>query len=125
FLPLALAIGFSMVVSYFLAQTFVPIMANWIMKVKHHKKADGTNMTDAEEFAASGLTSGNENNTWDQKAMLLERKDSNRNGKVSTFEKLRARYLRFIERMMPYRKIIVSAYLVIVTVLAVFLLQSI
>jgi multidrug efflux pump subunit AcrB len=32
FLPLALAIGFSMVTSYFLSQTFVPIMANWIMK---------------------------------------------------------------------------------------------
>lgn len=32
FLPLALAIGFSMVTSYFLSQTFVPIMANWVMK---------------------------------------------------------------------------------------------
>src|SRR6201992_2910050 len=38
FLPLALAIGFSMIVSYFLAQTFVPVMANWIMKV-HKSKA--------------------------------------------------------------------------------------
>ncbi|HTI12684.1 MAG TPA: efflux RND transporter permease subunit, partial [Puia sp.] len=37
FLPLALAIGFSMIVSYFLAQTFVPVMANWIMK--GHKTA--------------------------------------------------------------------------------------
>src|SRR3569833_2226583 len=35
FLPLALAIGFSMIVSYFLAQTYVPIMANWIMVNKH------------------------------------------------------------------------------------------
>ncbi len=33
FLPLALAIAFSMITSYFLAQTFVPILANWIMKV--------------------------------------------------------------------------------------------
>ncbi|MGV3587215.1 MAG: efflux RND transporter permease subunit [Adhaeribacter sp.] len=32
FLPLSLAIGFSMITSYFLAQTFVPIMANWLMK---------------------------------------------------------------------------------------------
>lgn len=38
FLPLALAIGFSMVVSFFLSQTFVPIMANWLM-VAHPKKA--------------------------------------------------------------------------------------
>lgn len=32
FLPLALAIGFSMVTSYFLSQTFVPVMANWVMR---------------------------------------------------------------------------------------------
>ncbi|GEO06529.1 RND transporter [Adhaeribacter aerolatus] len=36
FLPLSLAIGFSMVTSYLLAQTFVPIMANWLMK-EHHQ----------------------------------------------------------------------------------------
>ena len=39
FLPLALAIGFSMVASYFLSQTFVPVMANWLMKT-HKKKHD-------------------------------------------------------------------------------------
>ncbi|WP_282456160.1 efflux RND transporter permease subunit [Chitinophaga sedimenti] len=38
FLPLALAIGFSMIFSFLLSQTFVPIMANWIMKA-HHKRA--------------------------------------------------------------------------------------
>jgi multidrug efflux pump subunit AcrB len=48
FLPLALAIGFSMIISYFLAQTFVPVMANWLMKIKHHKKPNGQEMTDAE-----------------------------------------------------------------------------
>ena len=40
FLPLALAIGFSMIVSYFLAQTFVPVMANWIMKVHKSQHPD-------------------------------------------------------------------------------------
>jgi len=34
FLPLALAISFSMICSYLLSQTFVPIMANWIMRIK-------------------------------------------------------------------------------------------
>ena len=37
FLPLALAIGFSMITSYLLSQTFVPVMANWIMKENHHQ----------------------------------------------------------------------------------------
>lgn len=32
FLPLALAIGCTMVVSFILSQTFVPVMANWLMK---------------------------------------------------------------------------------------------
>ena len=31
FLPLALAIGFSMIISFLLSQTFVPVMANWLM----------------------------------------------------------------------------------------------
>ncbi|MBL0912399.1 MAG: efflux RND transporter permease subunit [Bacteroidia bacterium] len=36
FLPLALAIGFAMIVSFLLSQTFVPIMANWLMKAHAH-----------------------------------------------------------------------------------------
>lgn len=118
FLPLALAIGFSMVVSYFLAQTFVPIMANWIMKVKKHKAADGHTMTEAEELQAAGLSS--ENDTWNQKEKLLHHE-----GKLSRFEKLRNRYLRFIGRMMPYRKIIVSTYIIASVGLAVLLLSTI
>lgn len=87
FLPLALAIGFSMIVSYFLAQTFVPVMANWIMKV-HPVKHDA-------------------------------------HSEPSRFDKLRNRFLRFIDRMMPYRKPIVITYLVVAGALAVFLLGHI
>ncbi|MFY0255260.1 efflux RND transporter permease subunit [Chitinophaga sp. 30R24] len=123
FLPLALAIGFAMVVSYLLAQTFVPVMANWIMKVKHHKRADGSDMSDAEEFAASGLAG--EKNTWDQKEVLLQQADSDRTGKQSRFERFRNRYLRFIARIMPYRKPIVIAYFVIVGGAVVLLFSAI
>ncbi|MGV3600785.1 MAG: efflux RND transporter permease subunit [Dyadobacter fermentans] len=121
FLPLALAIGFSMIVSYFLAQTFVPVMANWIMKVKHHQKPDGTEMTDAEEFAASGLSK----NPDAQKEALIHRADADQNGKISVFERIRARFMRFINRTMPFRKPIVVAYLLVTTALAAFLLNSI
>ncbi|WP_298733373.1 efflux RND transporter permease subunit [uncultured Chitinophaga sp.] len=115
FLPLALAIGFSMIVSYFLAQTFVPVMANWIMKVKHHKGHDNT--------ATAAVL--HEADTWDQKKALVEREDSNLDGKISRFERLRQRYLRFIDRIMPYRKPIVIAYLVIISGLAYLLISSI
>lgn len=123
FLPLALAIGFSMITSYLMAQTFVPVMANWILKVKHHKKADGGEMTDAEEFTAAGLNADGEDDTWSQKAALIER-DSNK-VEMSRFERIRARYLKFIGRMMPYRKPIVVAYLVIVCGFAALLISSI
>ena len=78
FLPLALAIGFSMIVSYFLAQTFVPVMANWIMKVKTSTAHRGNGVQ-----------------------------------RVSRFDKVRNRYLRFMDRMIPYRKPIVVAYFLI------------
>ncbi|SEN09106.1 Multidrug efflux pump subunit AcrB [Chitinophaga rupis] len=121
FLPLALAIGFSMIVSYFLAQTFVPVMANWIMKVKHHQGPDGKPLTEQEEFAASGLHAGE--STWDQKKALVEH--PGHNGKLSRFDKLRNRYLRFIDRMMPYRKLIVTAYLLVVSGIVYLLITSI
>ncbi len=123
FLPLALAIGFSMIVSYFLAQTFVPVMANWIMKVKHHKRSDGKDMTDDEEFAAAGLNASGEDDTWSQKAILIEKNISK--DKMSAFERIRARYLSFISRMMPYKKPIVIIYLVLVCLGAGLLIKSI
>lgn len=106
FLPLALAIGFSMIVSYFLAQTFVPVMANWFMKGKH-----GAHATATGDAAA--------------KAHLADATDIDGDGKISRFEKLRARYLRFLDRMMPYRKVIVVGYLAVMGGLMVFLISTI
>lgn len=117
FLPLALAIGFSMIMSYFLSQTFVPVMANWIMKHKSHGK------TDKEELDAAGLSS--ESDTWSQKEVLLQNEDSNRDGKVSLFERFRFKYLKFIDRMLHYKKVIVSLYVIISVAAVAFLLNSI
>lgn len=41
FRPLALAIGFAMITSYVLSQTFVPVMASWLMKGQGHAAAPG------------------------------------------------------------------------------------
>src|SRR6478672_1868926 len=70
FLPLAMAIAFSMITSYFLAQTFVPIMANWLMKGHHHTATDGHVLSDKEEFEASDLSTTDQHDTWDQKKVL-------------------------------------------------------
>src|SRR6476469_5264068 len=114
FLPLAMAIAFSMIASYFMAQTFVPIMANWLMKGHHHKSPkDGHILTDEEEFVALGLSAAEEHDTWDQKKRLLERQMNNGTGKLSRFDKFRNRFLRFLNRIFPYQKPVVILYVLL------------
>lgn len=108
FLPLALAIGFSMVTSYLLAQTFVPIMANWLMKEHHPQKGAGV----AGEDSAH------------QKQALADAVDTNKDGKLSRFERFRQRYLRFMDRLVPHRKTVVIAYLLLITGLAALLITT-
>ncbi|MDB5278892.1 MAG: acriflavin resistance protein [Ferruginibacter sp.] len=126
FLPLALAIAFSMIVSYFMAQTFVPIMANWLMKGHHIKKdATSTDMTDEEEFAASGLTPEEEGDTWDQKKILAEKSMHDDGKKHSLFEKSRIRLLSFLSRLFPFSAWVVVAYVIIISGIAFLLLSNI
>ena len=40
FLPLALAVGFSMIASYILSSTFVPVLCVWLLRNKHHGPGD-------------------------------------------------------------------------------------
>lgn len=114
FLPLALAIGFSMVVSFLLSQTFVPVMANWMMK-EHHKD-HGHAEADASQLARQTAL---------QKHIQSERADLNNNGKLGVFERFRARFMRFIDRLMNYRKPATIIYLLLVSALAVLLLNTI
>ncbi len=126
FLPLAMAIAFSMITSYFLAQTFVPVMANWLMKGHHHVSSkDGHVLSDQEEFAALGLTPAEEQDTWDQKKKLLERQMNEGNGKLSRFDKFRNRFLRFLDRIFPYQKPIVILYTLVTCGLVVILISNI
>lgn len=40
FLPLSLAVGFAMIASFLLSQTFVPVVANWLLKEHHHDETE-------------------------------------------------------------------------------------
>src|SRR5471030_839746 len=114
FLPLSLAIGFSMVTSYLLAQTFVPIMANWVMKNEHEDKShkDGYAMDD-------------EGDQWEQKELAIKNVTGGGDEKkMNRFDKFRVRYLRLMDSMIPNRKIIVSIYVIVAFGLA-FLLFNI
>ncbi|MBE9461813.1 efflux RND transporter permease subunit [Dyadobacter subterraneus] len=116
FLPLALAIGFSMLVSFLLSQTFVPVMANWLMKDHLHK---------IHKPAADSSITGSEIDTWDEKKQLVEREDFNNDGKVSGFEKFRNGFVRMLEKLFPSKKLVVLAYVVVITGAAGLLLVNI
>jgi multidrug efflux pump subunit AcrB len=126
FLPLAMAIAFSMITSYFLAQTFVPIMANWLMQGHHHTSSkDGHVLTDEEEYVALGLSEEEEQDTWDQKKKLLEKQLNNGTGKLSRFDRFRNRFLRFLDRIFPYQKPVVILYTLVVCGIVALLLTNI
>ena len=127
FLPLALAIGFSMVVSFLLSQTFVPIMANWLM-VAHPKKGTAHHpgiTQDEADFEATGIPMESEGDTLNQKKMLVERADSGEDGKIGFFDKFRNRFMRFLDRILPHRKIVVMLYLLVIIGSAALLLMNI
>ncbi len=118
FLPLSLAIGFSMITSYLLSQTFVPVVANWIMK-PHAKKGRQAPAASAVPAVSIGA------DTWDEKKVLVEREDSNLDGKISRFERFRNRFLRFLQRLMPFRSPVAIVYLLLVLGAAVLMLRNI
>jgi multidrug efflux pump subunit AcrB len=125
FLPLALSIGFSMIVSFLLSQTFVPVMANWIMKEHVVKHVDKSISADEAVFNTSGLNPDSEKDTLDQKKILVERDDFNNDGKISRFEKFRNRFIKLIDRIIPHRKSITILYLICISGLAVLLISTI
>jgi multidrug efflux pump subunit AcrB len=119
FLPLALAIGFSMLVSFLLSQTFVPIMANWLMK--GHEHPHKTNLPDNEDFIASNISVESEFNQITQKKHFVEHPAS----KPSIFDRFKNSFLGFLDKIFPYRKVLVVSYLVLISGLAILLLSTI
>ena len=116
FLPLALAIGFSMIVSYMLAQTFVPVMANWLMKNEHEKKG---------EDGKADYARDDEGDLMDQKEEEVKKALEGNTGNPSKFDKFRIWFLKVIDSMLPQRKLIVSVYIVAAFSLAFLLFSTI
>ncbi|MBD2751559.1 efflux RND transporter permease subunit [Spirosoma validum] len=123
FLPLALAIGFSMITSYLMAQTLVPVLANWMMK-EHHPVSNGKatkhEVVNGHLIKANGINGQNgkaganghhtHEDILDQKEKLAHQADLDKDGKIGLFERVRMRFVRFINRTLPYRKPIVAIY---------------
>jgi multidrug efflux pump subunit AcrB len=125
FLPLALAITFSMVTSYIMSQTLVPVLANWIMKNEYnHGKGKGNLSSDQEKFSKSGITADSEENTWQQKEMLLHANaDDLKN--AGSFTRFRYKFIALLNKLVPYKKSITVIYLLGAIIIAIFLFSII
>ncbi|WP_234736996.1 efflux RND transporter permease subunit [Tellurirhabdus bombi] len=134
FLPLALAIGFSMITSYLMSQTLVPVLANWMMKEHKHSKQKTAVAHNASAngklFKTNGVTAANGNghephDILTEREIQANRVDLNNDGKISFFERVRARFVRFVERMLPYRRSIVLIYVAVGLGIAALLITTI
>jgi len=110
FLPLSLSIGLTMIVSYVLAQTGVPILSNWLIKEEQyqhydhgHKHSHAGESLDKQERSQIEMHSNKEN----------EEPEKN-----DFFEKVKVRFTAVLKSWMPQKKLIVLVYLVSVIILA-------
>jgi len=110
FLPLSLSIGLTMIVSFILSQTMVPIMSNWILKTEHYQSY---HHKEKHAHAGEALDEPEEEQVnMHQQQELIHPADN------SFFEKVKMGYINIITKLMPYKKIIVPVYLVVIITLA-------
>lgn len=104
FLPLSLSIGFAMIISFFAAQTLVPVISNWLLKesifqYKHtalHAHA-GQALDDAEI----------------QEVNMHQQQDTEHPEENNFFQRIKVKLGKKLDKWMPYRKAIVIGYLLL------------
>ncbi|PYF74981.1 multidrug efflux pump subunit AcrB [Pedobacter nutrimenti] len=110
FLPLSMSIGFTMIVSYVLAQTLVPILSNWMIRAERYQHYQHGKI---HAHAGEALDAQEEGQI--EKHLQQEKKQPEKN---DLFEKVKLRYMQLISAWMPYKKTIVPVYLFLVLLLA-------
>lgn len=110
FLPLSMSIGLTMIVSYVLAQTLVPIMSNWLIKAEQYQ-----HYHHGELHAHAGEALDKQEEVQVNKHLKNEQQHPEKN---DLFERVKMRFMGIITRWMPNKKWIVPVYLVVVIVLA-------
>ncbi|MFT3704411.1 MAG: efflux RND transporter permease subunit [Agriterribacter sp.] len=102
FLPLSLSIGFTMMVSYLLAQTLVPILANWMMKTERYQHYHHGNI---HAHAAQALDTDEQKQI--ESHLVSEKKEPQKN---DLFERVKLKYMGILNRTMLFKKPIVLVY---------------
>jgi len=105
FLPLSLSIGFAMIVSYFAAQSLVPVISNWLLKAEKYQ-----HYHHGEQHAHAGMALDKDEVKEVNRHLYQEIKNPAKN---DFFERFKLRYLRLLERLMKTRALTVSAYLIV------------
>ena len=109
FLPLSMSIGLTMIVSYILAQTLVPILSNWMIKAERYQYHHGAPHAHAgEDFDVTEEAQIN--------AHLKEEEAKPENNDF--LERVKLRFILILDKLMPNKKAIILVYLVVVIVLA-------
>lgn len=110
FLPLSMSIGLTMIVSYILAQTLVPILSNWMIKAERYQHYHHDQI-----HAHAGEALDKQEEEQVNRHIKEEEEHPEKN---DLFERVKMRFMKIITRWMPNKKLIVPVYLVVVIVLA-------
>lgn len=110
FLPLSLSIGLTMIVSYVLAQTLVPIISNWMIDASHYQHYEHGHL---HAHAGEGL-----DDTERKQVTTHMQKEIDEPEKNDFFERVKMRFNKILTGLMPRMGWIIPAYLVGVIALA-------
>jgi multidrug efflux pump subunit AcrB len=110
FLPLSLSIGLTMIVSYIIAQTLVPIMSNWLIKAETYQHYEHDKLHAHAGEAMDKPEEGQVNHHLQQEQKHPDKND--------LFERVKMRFMNILQKWMPNKRVIVPVYFVIVLLLA-------
>jgi len=110
FLPLSLSIGLTMIVSYVLAQTLVPILSNWMIKADRYRPYEHGHI-----HAHAGEALNRDEQLQINKHLEAEQEHPEKN---DFFERIKLRFIHVLQKLMPNKYIIVPIYLVLMIGLA-------
>jgi multidrug efflux pump subunit AcrB len=110
FLPLSMSIGLTMIVSYVLAQTLVPILSNWMIKAERYQHGHHGQV---HAHAGQGLDKNEEDQINEHRQAEIDHPEDN-----DFFEKVKSRFIIIINALMPRKKVIILVYLFSVIILA-------
>ena len=110
FLPLSMSIGLTMIVSYVLAQTLVPVLSNWIMKTQHYQAYHHNQL---HAHAGEALDKAEQAQVNIHRQEELHHPEEN-----DFFQKVKSRFIEILNWLMPNSRLIIGVYLVVVLALA-------